>query len=315
MKLRRTPFWTVGLGLGLVAAFAAAKESDRTAWQRELLAWRAQHTSDLQKPDGWLSLIGLDWLQEGDNSVGAAADNKIHLPASGPPYAAVLRLVGGAVTMNPPNNLPNGRFPPGLLVDGNPAETQVLRVDAGEDKNNSRLTFGTLNFYVIRRADRYALRIKDAQSPTLLGFHGLKWYPPNPSYRVTARWAPYNPIKTIQVTTLQATVSDAKVPGVAEFSLGGKEYRLEPVLEDPGEPKLFFILRDTTSKSTTYASCRFLYTGFPDHGIDKAGQLVLDFNHLENPPCAYTPYTTCPLPPPQNRLPIDLPVGELRYHD
>lgn len=315
MKLARQHFWALGLIGGLVAAFAVADEPDRANWQRDLLAWRAQHTADLRRPDGWLSLIGLEWLQEGDNSVGSAADNKIHLPSSGPPYVAVLRLVGGAVTLNPPNNLPNGRFPSGLSVDGNPPETQVLRIDVGGDKNNSRLTFGTLNFYVIRRAERYALRIKDAQSPTLLGFHGLKWYPPNPSYRVTARWVPYNPIKTIQVTTLQATVSDAKVPGAAEFSLGGKQYRLEPVLEDPAEPKLFFILRDTTSKSTTYASCRFLYTGFPDHGIEKPGQLVLDFNHLENPPCAYTPYTTCPLPPPQNRLPIDLPVGEQRYHE
>ena len=315
MKLRRAHVWTVCFSLGLVTTFAAANELDRATWQRDLLAWRAQHAADLRKPDGWLSLIGLEWLQEGDNSVGSAADNKIHLPASGPPYAAVLRLVGGAVTMNPPNNLPNGRFPSSLFVDGKPAETQVLRVDANRDKDNSRLSFGTLNFYVIRRADRYALRIKDAQSPTLLAFRGLKWYPPSSNYRVTARWVPYNPIKTIQVTTLQATVSDAKVPGAAEFSLGGNQYRLEPVLEDPAEPKLFFILRDTTSTSTTYASCRFLYTGFPDHGIGKPGQLVLDFNHLENPPCAYTPYTTCPLPPPQNRLPIDLPVGELRYHD
>ena len=104
------------------------------------------------------------------------------------------------------------------------------------------------------------------------------------------------------------------VPGTAAFTLKGKQYQIEPVLEDPAVPKLFFILRDTTSTSTTYGACRFLYTGFPTNGLDKDGQLVLDFNHLENPPCAYTPYATCPLPPKQNRLPIPLPVGELRYH-
>src|SRR5207237_2293233 len=105
----------------------------------------------------------------------------------------------------------------------------------------------------------------------------------------------------------------AQVPGSAEFVLRGNPYRLEPILEDPAEAKLFFVLRDTTSASTTYPACRFLYTGFPDHGIKEAGELVLDFNRLENPPCAYTSYTTCPLPPPQNRLPIPLPVGEQRY--
>jgi uncharacterized protein (DUF1684 family) len=96
--------------------------------------------------------------------------------------------------------------------------------------------------------------------------------------------------------------------------LQGKTFRLEPVLEDPNNPKLFFILRDTTSTETTYPACRFLYATFPNHGAEQPGELLLDFNHLENPPCAYTPYATCPLPPAGNRLPIALPVGEQRYH-
>ena len=312
---RRYLWWNLCLFVGIAAIFARANEPDTAAWQRDLLAWRAQHAAELRKPDGWLSLAGLEWLQTGDNSVGSAADNKVHLPAAAPPYIAVLRLVGGAVTLNPPNNLPNGWFSSGLLVDGKPAATQVLRVDANKDKDNTRLTVGTLTFYVIRRADRFAVRIKDTNSTALLGFHGLKWYPPNPTYRVTAHWVPYNPNKAVPIANQIGTVSNAQVPGAAEFSLEGKPYRLEPVLEDPAEPKLFFILRDTTSTSTTYSACRFLYTGFPTHGIDEPGELVLDFNHLENPPCAYTPYTTCPLPPAGNRLPIALPVGEQRYHD
>src|SRR5712691_4007019 len=105
------------------------------------------------------------------------------------------------------------------------------------------------------------------------------------------------------------------VPGAAEFTLDGKIFRLEPVLEDPAEAKLHFILRDATSTSTTYGACRFLYTAFPTNGLDKTGELVLDFNRLENPPCAYTPFSTCPLPPAGNRLPIPLPAGEKRYHN
>jgi len=168
--------------------------------------------------------------------------------------------------------------------------------------------------YVIRRESRFALRIKDSHSPAITGFHGLKWFEPDLAFRVIARWIPYSPQKTIALATLVGTSYDQPVPGVAEFQLAGLTFRLEPVLEDPAVAKLFFILRDTTSTSTTYEACRFLYTGFPTNGLDKPGELVLDFNRLENPPCAYTPYSTCPLPPAGNHLPIPLPVGEQRYH-
>jgi len=311
MNCGRQQFWNACLLACVVAILAAANEPDVATWQGELLAWRTQHAADLQKPDGWLALAGLEWLQPGDNSVGSAADNKIHLPADGPAYAAVLHLEGEAVTLNPPKD----GFPPGLLVNGKPAQSQALRVDPDRDKDNPRLTIGTLNFYVIRRAERFALRIKDAMSPVLVGFHPLRWYPPDATYRVVAQWVPYTPNKTLKMATLIGTTYDAQVPGAAEFRLAGKSYRIEPLLEDPSEPKLFFVLRDTTSRSATYGACRFLYTGFPAQGIDRPGQLVLDFNRLENPPCAYTPYATCPLPPAQNRLPVAIPVGERRYHD
>jgi uncharacterized protein (DUF1684 family) len=223
----------------------------------------------------------------------------------------VLRIENETVTLNPPE----GGFPSGFLMDGKPIRAQALHTDADHDKNNPRLTIGTLQMYVIHRGERFALRIKDAKSAALTGFHGLKWYPPNQAYRVTAHWIPYSPQRTSTIATLIGTSYPAQVPGAAEFTLNGKTYRLDPILEDPMVAKLFFVLRDTTSTSTTYGACRFLYTGFPDHGLDKAGELVLDFNRLENPPCAYTPFATCPLPPKQNRMPIPLPVGEQRYHE
>src|SRR5260370_211675 len=151
-------------------------------------------------------------------------------------------------------------------------------------------------------------------SAHLPGFNGPRWFPPDPSYRVPAKWGPYLPQKTITLATLVGTSYDQPVPGVAEFTVMGKAFQLEPVLEDPAVAKLFFILRDTTSRSTTYGACRFLYTGFPSNGLDKPGEIVLDFNRLENPPSAYTPYSTSPLPPTCKRLPIALPVGEKRYH-
>lgn len=280
-------------------------------WQHDLAGWRDQHVADLLKPDGWLSLAGLEWLQPGENSFGSAADNKIHLPAGNPVHLGILKLEGETVTLLPPP----GGFPENFLVAGAPAKSQPLRADLDNDKNNPHLTIGTLNMYVVRREARFALRIKDSKSPALTGFHGLKWYEPNSAYRVTAKWIPYSPAKSVTLVTLVGTKYDQPVPGVAKFTLLGKTFRIEPVLEDPAEAKLFFILRDTTSKTDTYPACRFLYTGFPTNGLSKNGELVLDFNHLENPPCAYTPYATCPLPPLPNRLPIALPVGEKRYHD
>jgi uncharacterized protein (DUF1684 family) len=237
-------------------------------------------------------------------------DNKIHL-ATGPLHLAVIHLESETVTLLPASD----GFPRDFLVAGAPAKSQPLRAEANNDKVSPHLTIGTLNLYVIRRENRFALRIKDSHSPSIVGFQGLKWYPPDAAYRVTARWIPYLPHRTITLATLVGTNYDQPVPGIAEFSLAGQIFRLEPVLEDPAVAKLFFILRDTTSATTTYGACRFLYTGFPTGGLDKPGQLVLDFNRLENPPCAYTPFSTCPLPPPGNRLPIALPVGEQRYHE
>jgi uncharacterized protein len=305
--------FAIGLLCALLGLPTLAQDA---AWQRDLLAWREQHVSDLLRPYGWLSLAGLEWLQPGDNPFGSAADNKIRLPAGNPPagnpaHLGVLHLQGTTVTLT----APSGGFPAGFLIDGKPAQAQELRTDPDNDAHNPHLTIGTLNMYVIRRESRFALRIKDSKSPTLTGFHGLHWYEPDAKYRVTAKWLPYTPDKTVTLATLIGTTYDQPVPGAAEFTLAGKTYRLEPVLEDPAEPKLFFILRDTTSTATTYPACRFLYTALPSNGLEKPGELVLDFNHLENPPCAYTPFATCPLPPPGNRLPIPLPVGEKRYHD
>jgi uncharacterized protein len=306
VPFRRSSFAAI-LASIMLAGFLLAQDGN---FQKDLAAWRTQHTTDLLKPDGWLSLVGLEWLQPGDNTVGAAPNNKIRL-AKGPAHLAILHLEGNTVTLNPPS----GGFPQGFLVAGAPANAQSLRAEPNNDKVAPRMTIGTLNMYVIRREARFALRIKDSQSPSITGFHGLKWYPPDEAYRVTAKWIPYSPFKIITLATLVGTNYDQPVPGAAEFVISGKTWRLEPVLEDPAVAKLFFILRDITSTTTTYQACRFLYTGFPTNGLDKPGELVLDFNRMENPPCAYTPFSTCPLPPPGNRLPIALPVGEQRYQE
>ena len=283
--------------------------TEDSAWQNELEAWRAQRAANLQAPEGWLSLIGLDWLQDGDNSFGSASDNRLQITAKIPAHLAVVRLAKGSVRLLPPP----GGYPHELLLDGHPATDQDLISDDADQP--SKLTIGSISIIVIHRDDRFALRIKDSQAATRVAFHGLKWYPPNPAYRVRARWIPYSPPKSLDIPTVLGTTTHMPAPGAAEFTLDGQTYRLEPVLEDTKATNLFFILRAATSKTTTYGAGRFLYTSLPDHGVDHPGDLWLDFNRLVNPPCSFTPYATCPLPPPQNRLSVAIPAGEKRYHD
>lgn len=291
---------------------SAPAADDAAQWRQDLLAWRAQREHELAAPDGWLTLVGLEWLKLGVNSLGTAADNSLQLHAQAPEHIGLLTV--GANTA--PNSsivqllAPSGGFPPDLKIDGNPAREGPLTVD---DRKPSVIAWHGLTLVVLRRGDRYVLRIKDADSPTRTGFNGLNWYAPNPRLRVTAKWIPFTPPHTEKIPTVIGTTLDLSAPGVAEFTLDGKTLRLEPVLEDPDGKTLFFILRDQTSHTTTYQAARFLHTGLPDHGLDRPGQLTLDFNRLENPPCAYTPYATCPLPPEQNRLPVALEAGEQRY--
>jgi uncharacterized protein (DUF1684 family) len=297
--------------IALIASSAFAADTQPPSnWQSSLLAWRAQRAKNLQAPMGWLSLVGLDWLKPGDNSVGAAAGNAIVLKSPAPPNLGIVQLGSNSIQLLPPN----GGYPKGLETDGKaPANPQPL---AADDSNKpTRITFATLQVTVIHRGQQYGLRIRDSQSPTRTGFHGLKWYAPNPALRVKGEWTPYNPPLKRKVPTVLGTEIEADVPGKVTFTLHGQTLSLEPILEQPGDTELFFIIKDTTSKDKTYGAGRFLYTPFPDHGLTKPGVLWLDFNRLENPPCAYTPYATCPLAPPQNRLQVALPAGEQRYHD
>jgi uncharacterized protein (DUF1684 family) len=320
--------WACGLRPSAHAQAAAAPDGAGPAgWRQELLAWRAQRAQELAAPDGWLTLVGLEWLKPGLNSFGAAADNQIRIHAQAPDHLGLLTVQaadalprrgkhGKASRAGPAGAAavqllaPAGGFPPEFELDGQPASEGLLRVDGDRP---SILTWHGLTMVVLSRGDRFVLRIKDAGAPTRTGFNGLDWYAPDARLRVTARWIPFVPAHIERISTVIGTTLRLPAPGVAEFTLDGKTLRLEPVIEAGEEDKLFFILRDQTSQTTTYGAGRFLHTGLPDSGLGKPGQLTLDFNHLYNPPCAYTPFATCPLPPEQNRLPVALEAGEKRY--
>jgi len=317
MKMNRTLSLAATLLLLaiVVAAASEKKTADQNSWQTELLTWRADRAARLQAPEGWLSLIALGWLKEGDNTFGSAEDSRVQITGKAPAHIGIVRLEKGALRLLPPAE----GFPKDLQIDGQPANDKDKNKDqpllADDADKPSKLTIGTITIIVINRDGQFALRVKDLQAPTRAAFHGLKWYPPNAAYRVRARWIPYNPPKVLDIPTILGTTTHMPAPGAAEFTIDGQTVRLEPVLEDPKSTDLFYIMRDATSKTTTYGAGRFLYSEFPDHGLSQPGEVWLDFNRLINPPCAFTAFATCPLPPPQNRLSIPIPAGEQRYHD
>jgi uncharacterized protein len=263
----------LAIGVPLVAAMT---------YQSEVAEWRKQREASLKRDGGWLTVTGLFWLHNGRNTFGATDKNDIALPA-GPATAGAFELRDGKVT---------------LEMNGS---RKVLRADS-EDVVN----VGRLRLYVIQRSDRYGIRLKDPDSPYLREFHGIEAFPANEEYRVTAKFVA-DPRK-IPITNILGQTEPEDSPGYVIFRLHGKEYRLRPVLDDPGSKNLFFIFRDLTSQKETYGAGRFLDTDPP-----KDGQVVLDFNQAYNPPCAFTPYATCPLPPNENRLAVRIEAGEKRY--
>jgi uncharacterized protein (DUF1684 family) len=251
-------------------------------YQAEIADWRQQREARLRRDGGWLTVTGLFWLHDGRNTLGTDAKSDIVLPA-GPGNAGVFELHGGKVTTN---------------LDG---KSRELRPDSDDFA-----AAGRLRLYVIERGGKYAIRMKDPQSQYLRDFKGLEYFPAQEEYRVTAQFV--TDPKKIPITNILGQTEPEESPGYAVFTLHGHQYRLRPVYDDPNSKDLFFIFRDLTSQKETYGAGRFLDTEPP-----KDGKVVLDFNKAYNPPCAFTPYATCPLPPPENRLQVRIEAGEKKY--
>lgn len=260
-------------------------------------AWHAQREKRLAAEDGWLTLIGRDWLNPGENTLGTAPGSTVLLPEGTAPAKAGLFIVEGTTVRFRP--LPGS----GLLLNGKPATEALLKSDA-EDQPDM-MQAGRVRFYVIRRGDRLGIRLKDPETPARKAFHGVPRYPVDPAWRVEADFIPYATPQTRAIATVIGTSEPMTTPGLLRFKLGGREITLEPMLEDPEHPELFIIFKDGTSTHGTYPAGRFLYADMP-----KNGKVILDFNRAINPPCAFSIFATCPLPPKQNFLDVDVPAGE-----
>lgn len=259
---------------------------------------RAERLAALTAPDGWLSLIGLEWLQPGANRIGSAADNDIVLKA-GPAHLGTITLDdSGNATIELSKNS-------GALVDGREVERATL-VDDAPGHKPTEVRFGSAQFFVIARDGRKALRVKDEKAETRTHFLGLDYFPIDSSWRVVADWVPFDPPHELEIGSVLGTIDKEKVPGKAVFNRDGQTFELYPIQEEPNS--LFFVFGDRTSGKETYGAARFL-----DTPLAKDGKLVLDFNQARNPPCAFTPYATCPLAPPENRLDVRITAGEKNY--
>ncbi|MBB5016668.1 DUF1684 domain-containing protein [Rehaibacterium terrae] len=272
---------------------------DAAAHRAEIEAWRGEREERLRRPDGWLSLVGLHWVEPGTHTVGSDADNAIRL-AVGPARLGTLTLEGDHARFAPAEGagIVVGGLPQAeefTLVPDNLGEPTVVSFDAGE-----------ASFLLIRRSGRYALRVRDARANPRVGFAGIAHYAIDPAWRVQARFEAHPAGRTIAIANVTGSIDPMPNPGAVVFTVDGREHRLEALDEGTGE--LFLIFADRTNGRETYGAGRFLYAPWPEQG-----RTVLDFNRAYNPPCAFNAHSTCPLPPPENRLDLAVTAGEKKY--
>jgi uncharacterized protein len=284
------------------AASATEAGVDPQAERASVESWRADRLRRLTSDTGWLTLTGLFWLTEGENSFGRAASNALVLDSP-----ALADTVGSFVLHDHRVRFvarPGG----GVMHDGLAVSSLDLVPDtAGEP---TVLASGSLRFFIVERAGNLGLRVRDLDNPHRRNFRGLSYFPVSTAWVFDARFEPYEPVHRLRIVNILGMEEDAVSPGAVVFTRDGREWRLDAVLESPGDQELFIMFADETSGRETYGAGRFLYVPLP-----RGDRARLDFNKAYNPPCALNDFATCPLPPPQNRLKLRIEAGEKKYDD
>jgi uncharacterized protein len=263
------------------------------AYRGRIEQWREHLEAELKADGGWLTVTGLFWLKEGPNRLGSGPSNDIVLPAGAPARLGVVKLEKGRAVFTAGTDA--------VMLNGKPVREAPLRYAGPVDT----ISVGAIDLFPIARGDRLALRMKDKNSALRKSFTHLSWFPIREEWRIAAKFIPLAAHTKLTFDTVVGIPETSDSPGYVEFQHGGQAYRLQAVTEGSS---LFFVFRDLTSGKSTYAASRFLYTDAPRNGT-----VILDFNKAENPPCAFTPYATCPLPPPQNRLNLAIEAGAMKY--
>jgi uncharacterized protein (DUF1684 family) len=272
--------------------------------EQEVLAWRRARVNRLTAPDSWLTLTNKHYLEPGPSTVGSDASCQVALPPGAPAQLGVLTLTGGAVHFAPAPGLTLALRDGASKTEHSLSEPVVLRSDASGEPD--KVLAGSVSLEIMERAGSFAARIRDAQSPARTQFPGIEYFPIDPSWRVVARLERYEPEKPVELAYETGSNEVQYAPGAAVFERGGVTYRVDPVRDGP-RPRLFLLFWDESCRTRSYGAGRFLYAPLP-----RGDKVVLDFNQAFSPPCAFTPFAACPLPPLQNRLALAVEAGEER---
>jgi uncharacterized protein (DUF1684 family) len=285
--------------LFILIALTGVAFAEEPAYRQAIEKWRADYQADLTSDTGWLTVSGLFFLHEGQNRFGSDPANDIVLPEPAPGGAGFFEFHQGKTTVHVYPGVP-------ITLNGKAVQTTELRPDAAED----RLVLGDLTFFVHASGERLAIRLKNKNSELRRNFTGLNWFPVDESYHVTAHYVAYDAPRKLDSQNVLGDAIKMEIVGYLAFTLHRQNFKLEVEPEKGGG--FFVVFRDLTSSKDTHPASRFIDTDPPKNGPN--GKLVdLDFNKAYNPPCAYNPFTTCPLPLPGNRLNIAIPAGEKRY--
>ena len=283
----------------MLASCAAPVPEVDPEYRAALEKWRTERRDRLTSDDGWLTVVGLHWLADGVNRVGGNRGMEVSLAGPDiPGLAATLELTGAGTV------IARSALDGAVTINGQPLTESTLRTDAEGEPDVLRI--GRLTLYVIERGDRLAVRVKDPASEARAQFAGIESFPIDPSYRVPAALERYESPREVSIPTVTGTPTTMLAPGLLHFELGDERLTLEPYVGSPDDESYFVIFRDRTSGDTTYGGGRFLTVD----AVGDDGTTVIDFNFAYSPPCAFTAFATCPLPPPQNSLQIPVPAGE-----
>jgi uncharacterized protein (DUF1684 family) len=298
---RRIVLVIAGLATAMSACSSSGTRSstpppDSTTVIAENDAWRAKHEADYRRE--WVTIAGLHFLHDGAQAAGSASANEIVLPAGAPATLGRFVLEGTTVRFEPASGAD-------VQLKGDPVTAPVVLKD-DESGPGDELTMGSVKAVVHASGTRRSLRVWDPDGPLARGFKGFTWFPVQLDYRVTGRFIPDAEAKKLKVTNTFGDLDTYSTQGVVEFTLQGKTLRLRPFTTRP--KRFYFVFKDASSGDETYGAARFLYADLRDDGT-----AVLDFNQAYNPPCAFNPYTTCPIPLPENRLPVKVLAGERAY--
>lgn len=274
------------------------KEKGSNEYISEIKSWHSKRIENLKKENGWLNLIGLLWLKEGENKFGSDKSNDVVFPETAPNFMGKFILKDTLVTVE---------INPDVEVTNNGNKITTLSLQNDLKGNPTVLTYKNLRWHIIKRGPKYGVRLRDLEAPLVKNFSGIDTFPINDDWKIEAKFIPYNPMKEILVPNVLGMIDTSKAAGKILFKKDGKEFSLEAL--DGGEDSFFIIFGDETSGNETYGAGRFLSVEKPKEGK----KFYIDFNKAYNPPCVFTKYATCPLPPKENLLKLRVTAGEKMF--